>query len=287
MRYRFLCFPGGKRKAVTFSYDDGCRHDIRFADILLKYGLKATFNINSGLLGKDEKDWHLTAEEIQEHLISKNFEIANHGAYHKANGLLRPVEGIQEVLNCRLSLEKTFGGIIRGMAYPDSGINHFENRASYENIRRYLNDLDIAYVRTTVNDHSFRLPTDWYAWNPTCHHSDKDTMDLIEQFLLIDSNPSYLANRYPRLFYIWGHSYEFENNHNWAFLEEICEKLSGHDDIWYATNMEIYNYVNAYNSLVFNADSTVVFNPTLFKIWFSFDENFYEVEPGETISLVE
>lgn len=41
----------GKRKQVTFSYDDGVTQDIRLAELFHKYGLKATFNINSELLG--------------------------------------------------------------------------------------------------------------------------------------------------------------------------------------------------------------------------------------------
>lgn len=50
MRYCFLRFPEGKFKAVTLSYDDGVHADIRFAGILDKYGMKGTFNINSGFL---------------------------------------------------------------------------------------------------------------------------------------------------------------------------------------------------------------------------------------------
>ena len=41
----------GKKKAITFSYDDGVLQDRRLVEILNKYGLKATFNINSELLG--------------------------------------------------------------------------------------------------------------------------------------------------------------------------------------------------------------------------------------------
>ena len=40
-------------KAVTFSYDDGVTQDIRMINLLNKYGLKATFNLNSELLGRD------------------------------------------------------------------------------------------------------------------------------------------------------------------------------------------------------------------------------------------
>ena len=43
----------GKKKALTFSYDDGVTQDIRLAELFHKYGMKATFNLNSELLGKD------------------------------------------------------------------------------------------------------------------------------------------------------------------------------------------------------------------------------------------
>ena len=51
MKYKFARFPGGKLKAVTFSYDDGVNQDIRFAEILSKYGLKGTFNLNTAMFG--------------------------------------------------------------------------------------------------------------------------------------------------------------------------------------------------------------------------------------------
>ena len=90
---------------------------------------------------------------------------------------------------------------------------------------------------------------------------------------------------YPRLFYLWGHSYEFERNKNWELLDDICKKLAGRDDIWYATNIEIYNYVQAYNALVYSADSKIVYNPTLFDIWFDIDGVLYCLKSGETLKL--
>ena len=44
----------GKNKAITFSYDDGVTQDRRLIEILNRYGLKATFNINSGLLDRPD-----------------------------------------------------------------------------------------------------------------------------------------------------------------------------------------------------------------------------------------
>ena len=38
-----------KKKAFTLSYDDGISQDIRFVELLNRYGLKCTFNLNSGI----------------------------------------------------------------------------------------------------------------------------------------------------------------------------------------------------------------------------------------------
>jgi hypothetical protein len=63
-----------------------------------------------------------------------------------------------------------------------------------------------------------------------------------------------------RLFYIWGHSFEFDRNDNWQHLEDICGVLANKEDIWYATNIEIYEYVKAYDALVYSADGKRVYN---------------------------
>ena len=286
MNYRFLRFPEGKAKAVTFSYDDGCRHDIRLSKTLTARGIRCTFNINSGLFGKDDQDWHLTGEEIREHIVNAGHEIAVHGRVHMAPGLSRPIDCIQDMLNCRLELEKTYDRIVRGMAYPDSGITNFQNGASYDSIRRYLQDLGIVYARTLGGDNDrFRLPDNWMAWMPTAHHRNPEVLNYAKKFLSFDPDRKdvYYADRYPRLFYLWGHSYEFNDHKEWDLLDKICDTLGGHADVWYATNMEIYEYVHAYDSLVFSADGTKVYNPTLMTVWFRTDKQVYSVAPGQTL----
>lgn len=283
MDYRFLRYPGGKTKAVTFSYDDGCRHDIRLAQTLNRYGIRCTFNLNSFAL-KLTNDWHLTADEIRTHILDAGHEIAVHGHKHMAPGLSRPIDAISDVLTCRLELEKTFGGIIRGYAYPDSGITNFQNGASYAHIRGNLQDLGIAYARTLGGDNNgFSLPADWYAWMPTAHHGNPQAAAWAREFVELDVNGQYFARRYPRLFYLWGHSYEYADN--WELLESLCRILGGHQDIWYATNMEVYDYVHAYDSLIFSADGSSVHNPTLKTIWFDTDGTLHTIHPGETIKL--
>lgn len=286
MKYRFLRFPNGKPKAVTFSYDDGCRADIRLSKLFNDYGLKGTFNLNSEFIGNSSKDWHLTVDEIKEHIISKGHEIANHGAEHKANGNIRVVEGILDVAKCRLGLEKDFDTIVRGMAYPDVGILQFHNGTRYEDVKAYLKTLDIVYARTLGGkNESFELPPDWYNWLPTAHHDHPDVFEMIDKFVDYKSTDFGTDKRPPKLFYLWGHAYEFDLNNNWDRIEKICEKISGKDDIWYATNIEIYEYVNAYSSLIFSADSSKIYNPTVKQIWFEADGVLYTVKPNETIKI--
>lgn len=283
MRYVFMRYPDGKAKAVTFSYDDGVPQDKRLAELFDRYGMKATFNFNCEGL----RSLNFTKEEIREIFLSKGHEIAIHGAYHRANGSLRPIEGIRDVLECRLELEEKCDRIIRGMAYPDSGITLMGQTSSYESIKNYLIELDVAYARTLGGDNnSFRLPEDFHAWMPTAHHTNPRIMEYIDEFLQLDiSQKMYCARRIPRLLYIWGHSYEFDRNDNWDLMEEMCQKLANNNDIWYATNIEIYDYVQAYKSLIYSADGYRIYNPTLITVWIDVDGVLYCIKSGETLRI--
>lgn len=284
MKYRFLRFPQGRGKAVTFSYDDGCKQDPKFVQLLTRYGLKCTFNFTCDAPPEDQ----IPKEVVEELFLNRGHEIAVHGYFHRAEGSLSPIEGIQDVLNCRLELEKRYDRIIRGMAYPDFGITRFTNGASYEKIKNYLTELDIAYCRTLGGDNNrFELPTDWHCWMPTAHHNNPQIFEYVDAFLKLELSPKvYVACRQPRLFYLWGHSFELDRGDNgWEHMEKICQRLSGHDDIWYATNIEIYDYVTAYNSLVYSADGRIVYNPTLLTVWFDVDGVGYSIAPGETLRL--
>ena len=106
-------------------------------------------------------------------------------------------------------------------------------------------------------------------------------MELAENFLAPPRN----SWRAPMLFYVWGHSYEFDDMDNWNVIEEFAEFMGGREDIWYATNMEIYEYVQAYNRLETSYDKTFVYNPSNITVWFWHQGKDYCVEPGQTITL--
>ena len=61
--------------------------------------------------------------------------------------------------------------------------------------------------------------------------------------------------------------------------------LGGKDDTWYATNIEIYDYTMAYNALVYSADASKIYNPTLKEVWLEIDSKIYSVKSGETLDL--
>ncbi len=289
MRYRYLRFPEGRTRAATFSYDDGVSSDKRLAELFTAAGLKATFNLNSANIPRDSSvKSHMNVHDIKKYIIDAGHELAVHGKEHIAPAAVRPIDSIKEVLFGRLELEEIFDMTIRGMAYPDSGIRNEANGNSAEIVKRQLSELGIAYARTLGGDNNdFKLPADFYAWMPSAHHNNPKIFEYIDEFLALEVGKSYFARGYSRLLYIWGHSYEFDRDKNWDRIEQIAEKLSGNPDIWYATNIEIHDYIKAYEALIISADGRRIYNPTLIKVWFSVDGVTYSVAPGENIRITQ
>lgn len=226
----------GKNKAVTFSYDDGVVQDFRLVALFNRYGLKSTFNINSELLGLKEVlvrsgvdvcHDKIRPSELKE--LYKGHEVAVHTLTHPNLTLLDEAEIIRQVEEDRKNLEKLAGYEIIGMAYPCGGVNNDDRVA--EIIR---NNTKIKYSRTITSTHSFDLQENLLRFNPTAYTNiPEETEDAVDRFLKLETDK-------PKLLYIWGHAYEFDINDRWGWFEKICEKLSGHDDIFYGTNKEVF-----------------------------------------------
>ena len=104
-------------------------------------------------------------------------------------------------------------------------------------------------------------------------------MELLAQFL---GEP---APRKLWLFYVWGHSYEFDDNDNWDIIENFCKAASNLTDVWYATNIEIVDYLNAANSLKFSSKGTSVYNPSGIDVFMNINGEVVEIKKGNTIQL--
>lgn len=230
-------FKNKYNKAVTFSYDDGVTQDKRLIELFDKYNLKATFNLNSELLGlhgelirEGVKVSHIknNPEEISE--IYKNHEIAAHTLTHPLLPNLTDEEIVRQVEQDRINLEKLSGKSVVGMAYPGGGVNFTEHVADV--IRANTN---IKYCRTTISSHSFELQQDLYTFKPSVyHHREWDKLfELGQEFIELNTDK-------PQIFYVWGHAYEFDIHNTWDKFEEFCKLISGHDDIFYGTNREVF-----------------------------------------------
>ncbi len=273
----FMLFKDGKSKALTFSYDDGPKEDRELVALFNKYNLKGTFNLNSQFLydrvsNPDDKAVNYT--ELPD--LYEGHEVAVHGLTHPFLERL-PVDAMMhEVLKDRENLEKLSGKIVRGMAYPFGTYN--------DNVVRVLKDAGIRYSRTCEAHHGFGIRRDWLRMPSTCHHADDKLFELADKF--VNENPFARWSNEGWLFYVWGHSYEFRTQEDWDRMEKFCSTVANRDDVWYATNIEIYNYVTAFDNLEYSLDMKKVHNPSSLDVWFRYNENDIVCIPsGKTIDL--
>lgn len=225
----------GLMKAVTFSYDDGITQDQRLIEIFDKYGLKSTFNINSGLLGThfslncdNVTVAHCKPRPDEIKRIYENHEVAVHTLTHPMLPELSDEEIIRQVEEDRKALSEIVGYNVEGMAYPCGGQNNNDRVAEI-----IKNNTGVRFVRTITSTYNFDLQDNLYRFNPTVYHREKDAMErLAEEFLRLEPTE-------PKIFYIWGHSYEFDINNEWAWFEDFCKEISGRKDIFYGTNSQV------------------------------------------------
>ena len=258
-------FPGGCHHCITMSYDDGNLADVRLAQIFRDNGIAGTFHLNSGKL---DQPGRVAAADIPQ--IYAGHEVSCHMVTHPFPTELPDAGVLAEIAEDRRVLERAAGTIVRGMSYP---FGNYDDR-----VIRLGRAAGMEYARTTVATHRFTLPQDFMQWHPTCHHKG-DILDKLDAF--------YAPDKYStmRLFYIWGHSFEFNNDSNWDRIEEFSKKAAHRPDTWYATNIQVVDYVQAMRSLRVDADCTRVYNPSALEVWFTINGDTVSVKPGDVFRL--
>lgn len=227
----------GKNKAVTFSFDDGVKQDVRLIEILNKYGLKGTFNLNSSVLGLEgqlpygENKFvrHDKVRACDVKGIYAGQEVAVHTLTHPNLTTLEEETVVYQVEKDRLALSELVGYEVVGMAYPCGGVNNDDRVADILKRRT-----GVKYSRTITPTGNFDLQNNLYRFNPTIHYGDENGLfKLGEKFLNLKPDK-------PQIYYIWGHSYEMDMNLiSWERFEEFCKFISGKADIFYGTNKEV------------------------------------------------
>ena len=225
-----------KKKAITFSYDDGVVQDIRLIELLNKYGLKCTFNLNSELLskkgmlireGKRIAHYKIHTEDVKH--IYEGHEVAVHTLTHPNLTQCDDKEIIRQVEADRLNLSELVEYEVVGMAYPCGGVNNDDRVAGI-----IKENTGVKYSRTITTNNCFDLQENLYRFNPTAYHLDfEKMMQLGREF--VEFKP-----KEPKVFYIWGHSYEMDYGADyWVKLEEFFKLISNKEDIFYGTNKEV------------------------------------------------
>jgi len=241
-------FPGGRSKALTLSYDDGVIEDRRLVEIFNKHGLRGSFHLNSGNLGRET---NLAPKEIA--ALFAGHEVSAHSVTHPFLDQLPPAAIIRELSEDRQRLEELCGYPVRGMSYPFGTFN--------DQVLALLPSIGIKYSRTVLSTGHFNVPDNFLAWHPTLHHK-ANLLETAQKFL---DAPAWSPRM--KLLYVWGHSYEFRNDNNWELMEQFGAKIGGRADIWCATNIEIADYLQALRRVEFSADFGLALNPTAADLW--------------------
>jgi hypothetical protein len=259
---KFMRYPGGKSKAVTISYDDGVQQDMEMIALMRKYGIKGTFNLNSArFITRDHvylegKIWRaMVDEDVVPTYDPKICSVATHSLWHPTLTHASEAEIAHEILADRENLERLFGRIIKGHAIPNGPFN--------ETTVKVGKMCGLLYMRSVTPSHSFEYPKCLLPLDPTCSHTDPKLTELTAEFL--EKTPK----EDPFLFYLWGHTYTMEGDNNWYLVEDFFKAVSGKEDIWYATNDEIFEYAEKFKLLECSANGKIVTNPTDTDIWFS------------------
>ena len=270
-----LLYPQGLKKALTFSYDDGQIHDRRLVETLNRYGMKGTFHLNSGTLSTRisfdtlDTEGFVTKNEIAS--LYKGHEIACHGVRHAWLTQLTKEQLLREIWEDRRALEQISGYPVCGMSYAFG--------VYCDEAIQVLKMTGIEYSRTVESTNKFTIPPDFLRWGPTCHHND-NVLDLAADFLY--QSPYQKLS----LFYVWGHSYEFDRDNNWDVIEEFCKRLAFNSEIWYTTNIEFVRYIRAVKSLVSDVDGSMIYNPSGLTVWVkAADSRILQISPGSMIYI--
>lgn len=226
-----------KNKAITLSFDDGFDYDRRLVKLMNQYGLKGTFNLNSGCFGY-ENTWqtsnglvvhHLEKEELRE--LYRGHEIAAHGLTHGDFPEMSQEELEYEIGQDVKKLHEIFGSEICTLAYP---CGKYEER--FETV---LKKCGIYMGRGAKSSFSTEVSANLYHFPPSLHipyhFQFPEKMKLVDEFLAASYDM-------PQILLMYGHSYELEDHDQWDAMEWFFQKISGHSDIFYGTNIEVLRY---------------------------------------------
>lgn len=226
-------YPGGKAKVFTVSYDDGVLQDVRFVELLNKYGVRGTFNLNSRLM-RDEFAWTHESGMVVKRLspsaarrLYDGHEVASHTLTHPYLDYAGRSAILREMGEDRDNLEQLFGREVRGFAAPFS----FWSQEMAECARL----CGFEYARISEESRSFTPPADRFNWRTGIFHLSPDLESFVDEFLATD--------RELAICQIVGHSYDLDAANMWGRMEAILRRVAACSDVAFMTTLEIVRYL--------------------------------------------
>lgn len=278
MEKRFYpVYPEGRRKAFTLSYDDALDCDIPLVEMMRSRGVRGTFNANSAICpaepaGENGYKWNKLVLSQYAAVYGDDMEIAVHGGRHPYWNRLPTAQAMADIAWDRRALEQVTGKPVLGAAAPYGAVN--------DDVVTMLRLAGIRYCRLGGVTNELELPeqVDWLRFKGTCRHRSPKLMELAEWFVSGAPEEGKLF-----LFCVWGHTYEFVKQGNWHVMERLLDTVSGREDVWYATNLEIAAYLQDAERL--EEDGNAVRNPTERDLWVCADETVIRVPAGGSAAL--
>ena len=278
-----MLFPEGKSKALILSYDDGAIQDRELVKLMNKYHLIGTFHLNSNKLGSDKDFNYLKKEEIKD--LYKGHEVSVHTANHPNLPDISKIGVIYEIVEDRKELERLVGYPLRGMAYPFGNTN--------DAVIEAINGLGIEYARTVGDSYNFEIPKDFLRWFPTMHQfakaywepnqPEKDKKELELFYKKIDE---FLQTKELSVLDIWGHSWEMGTDQNkWNETEKLFKLLANNPTIYYAKQIDLVDYINAFRNLKFSVNKNYVTNTSAINVSIKINTKIYNIKAGTTLNL--
>ena len=136
--------------------------------------------------------------------------------------------------------------------------------------------LGIEYCRVVGDTHDFAMPENFLSWKSTCHHNH-NLLENGKRFTEV------FKTQYLYMMYVWGHSFEFPRDNNGELMEEVCRLTGNREDTWYATNIEIVDYMKAGKQLKFTVDGDLVYNPSAVELWIAVDGQNLRIPAGACV----
>lgn len=266
-------YPGGRPKAFNITYDDGVLQDIRFVEMMNRYGLKGTFNLNSQLMEQGFQWVHpsgLTISRLscaQAADLYKGHEIASHSLTHPDFRNLDEQEITRQMLLDKQKLEDMTGTEVKGFAVP---FDYYSPLTAY-----CASKCGFEYSRCSAESYSYQPPKNYLWWSAGAYHMNPRWREFAEGFFTTDTQ---LA-----LCQIVGHAYDLDTENMWEEMENLLKRVSADRNIAPMTNLEMVRYLKAMDSAKITPKE--IYNSTDTDLWFETDGEIVCVKAGHRLKL--